>query len=233
LQTVRGLNYKDPAFTAWRDTTTNILDKFLGPDDNHSHRFQTLRFSGPIRILPFGSRVPRPGYISHEDAEAFRRSCETSDATLRAAIKHVEDFGVYVEEYKPTPAGRGRGKSSGGVSQNFHGAVNLNQAIATDSAVQRIGRVGNKTGTELKEILYLLQQSQDLTPRQVRQGVADVEALAVEVEKPEEKRNWTAVLECGQRVLDLAAKAADLGAKLGPHLPILVALVENAKHFLK
>jgi len=31
-----------------------------------------------------------------------------------------------------------------------------------------------------------LQQSQDLTPRQVRQGVADIEALAVEIEKQED-----------------------------------------------
>jgi hypothetical protein len=119
------------------------------------------------------------------------------------------------------------------VSQTFHAPVTMNQAIATESAVVRIGHLGDKTGAALKEISDLLQQSQDLTPRQVRQGVVDVEALAVEIEKPEQKRNWTAVLECGQRVLDLAGKAADLGAKLGPHLPIVVALVENAKHFLK
>jgi hypothetical protein len=67
----------------------------------------------------------------------------------------------------------------------------------------------------------------------LRQGVADVEALAAEVEKPEEKRNWKAVLDCGQRVLDLAGKAVDLGAKLGPHLPAVVALADKAKHYLK
>ena len=62
-------------------------------------------------------------------------------------------------------------------------------------------------------------ERQDITPRQVRQGVADIEALAVEVERPEEKRNWKTVLDCGQRLLDLAGKATDLGAKLGPHVP--------------
>jgi hypothetical protein len=42
-----------------------------------------------------------------------------------------------------------------------------------------------------------------------------------------------AVLDCGQPVLELAGKAVDLGTKLGPHLPTVVALVENARHFLK
>jgi hypothetical protein len=66
----------------------------------------------------------------------------------------------------------------------------------------------------------------------VRQGVADVEALAVEVEKPEEKRNWKAVLDYGQKILDVAGKAVDLGAKLGPYLPAVVELVDKAKHAL-
>jgi hypothetical protein len=47
------------------------------------------------------------------------------------------------------------------------------------------------------------------------------------------KRNLKAVLDCGQPVLELAGKAVDLGTKLGPHLPTVVALVENARHFLK
>jgi hypothetical protein len=140
---------------------------------------------------------------------------------------------VHVEEPKPSPAGRGRGRGAGGVNQNFHGPVNLNQAIATDSAVQRIGRLGNNTGVDLKEISDLLQQSQDLSPNEVRQGVADVEALAVEVEKPEEKRSWRAVLERGQSILELAGKAVDLGAKLARHTPAVVALVGNASHLLK
>ena len=41
------------------------------------------------------------------------------------------------------------------------------------------------------------------------------------------------MLDCGQPVLELAGKAVDLGTKLGPHLPTVVALVENARHFLK
>ena len=146
-----------------------------------------------------------PNEAKLEKAHAFTKACGTADATLRAAIRHLEDFGI--EE--PKPAGKEQGRD-GGV--HFNAPVNVhNFAVATDSAVQRISHLGDKTGADLKEISDLLQQSQDLAPNQVRQGVADVEALAVEVEKPEEKRNWKSVLEYGQRVLDLAGKAVDLG----------------------
>jgi len=186
-----------------------------------------------MTVIGYGEFAPPPGYVSPEDLRAFQEGSSTAEETLRAAIREVEDFGVHIEESKPSPSGRRRGTVAGGVSQNFHGPVNLNQAIATGSAVQRIGRLGNKTGVDLKEISDLLQQSQDLSPNQVRQGVADVEALAAEVEKPEDKRNWRAVLDSGQRILEVAGKAVDLGTKLGQHLPAVAALMENARHLLK
>ena len=164
---------------------------------------------GPIRVRPWGSRPLPDDYVSNEDRRGFQTGCETADASLRAAIKHLEDFGVYVEEAEP--AGMGRAKSGGGVSQNFHGPVSLNQAIATGNAVQRIGQVGNKAGADLKEIADLLQQSQDLSPNQVRQGIGSSKFLSGQVELPEEKRNWKSVLERRQRVLELAGKAVDLG----------------------
>lgn len=232
LRTIRGLNAENPAFTAWYDATRTALDKFLGPESHHTRTFCNLMFLDfQLTPVPFGGMAPPPGYVSPEDLRIFREGCSSADATLRAAIRHVEDYGVYIEEPKPAPLGRAR-RSSGGISQTFHAPVTMNQAIASDSAVQRIGRVGSRSGVDLKEIADLLQQSQDLTPRQVRQGVADIEALAVEVEKPEEKRNWRSVLECGQRVLELAGKAVDLGTKLGPHLPAVVALMEKAKHLV-
>ncbi len=231
LQSIRGLNAENPLFTAWYDTTKTALDRFLGPDSHHTRTFGSIMFLDfQLTVTPFGGTAPPSSYVSPEDLRIFREGCNTADATLRAAIRHVEDYGVYAEEPRPKPAPAGRRK--GGVSQNFHGPVQLNQAIATDSAVQRVGHVGNETGIDLKELSDLLQQSQDLTPRQVRQGVADIEALADEVEKPEEKRNWRSVLECGQRVLELAGKAVDLGTKLGPHLPAVVALIEKARHFI-
>jgi hypothetical protein len=72
-----------------------------------------------------------------------------------------------------------------------------------------------------------LQQSEDLTPRQVRLGLAGIEALAEEVQKPNEKRNGKRILENGQIILDVANKATDLVQKLAPYLPVIIALVEG------
>jgi hypothetical protein len=230
-QTIRSLNNTDnPRFKAWRDTTRGVIERFLGKENHHTMRFVSTRFF-TMTTIGYGEYAPPPGYVSPEDLRAYQEGSATAEQTLKAAIQEIEDFGVHVEEPKPS-TGKGRSRS-GGISQNFHGPTQINQAIATDSAVQRIGRVGNQTGADLKELSNLIQQSQDLSPNQVRQAVADVEALAVEVEKPEEKRNWKAVLDTSQKILDVAAKAADLAAKLAPYTPTVVALVENARHFIK
>lgn len=232
LQTVRALNYRDPAFKAWRDTTRSVLDRFLGPDSHHTTRFLGARFFGSMTIARFGEPMPQ-NFISKEDADAFQNACETTDASLRAAIRHVQDFGVYEQQAKPASTRRGRGRS-GGVSQNFYGPTTFHsQAIATDGAIQKIGHMGDKTGASLKEIADLLQRSEDLTPRQVKEGLANIETLAVEVQKPEDKRNWKSILDCGQAVLDIADKAVDLGKKLAPYTPAILTLVDQAKHYIK
>jgi hypothetical protein len=218
-------------FKAWLDTTGEVLERYLGKESHHTKRFRDTRFHGPSYLRSDYPGVPQgPSQREiQEQAQAFQKGCATASATLQAAIKHVDDFGIYEEHARAAAKGR-----SGGGGVHFNAPLNVqNLAIAADSAVQRISHLGNETGADLKEISDLLQKSQDLSPNQVRRGVADVEALAVEVEKPEHKRNWKAVLDCGQRILELAGKAVDLGAKLGPHLPSVVALVDNAKHYLK
>lgn len=247
LQTIRTLNYKHPDFKAWRDTTDAVLERFVGPESTHYTRFFQLRFSGPGRILPYGARRPHPDYISPEDARYFKNACETAEATLKAAIGHVADFGVYAEEPKPARGKGARGARinplvvtpvvveprRGGVVQNFHGPTTIqNLAIAADNAIQKIEHMGDATGASLKEITDLLQQSEDLTPREVKLGLADIEALAVEVQKPDEQRNWKSVLDSGQKVLDIAGKATDLAKKLAPYTPAIIALIEKAKHLL-
>ena len=174
LQMLRGLNHKSPEFKTWHDATSEILVRSLGPGSHHTTRFRNTRFYGSVTIGRFGS-CPLPlGHVSREDLEVFRTGCATFDASLQTAIKHVEDFGVYVEE--PKPANRSRGRS-GGINQSFNAPVHLNQAIATDHAAQKIGHLGNKLGADLNEIANLLQQSQDLSPNQVRRGITDVEVL--------------------------------------------------------
>jgi hypothetical protein len=41
------------------------------------------------------------------------------------------------------------------------------------------------------------------------------------------------VLDYGQKILDVAGKAADLGTKLAPYTPAILTLMDQAKHFLK
>ena len=152
---------------------------------------------------------------------------------LKAAIREIEDFGVHVEDAKTRPAAKGRGRS-GGVTQTFNAPVSIqNLAIAADNAVQKIGHMGDETGASLKEIGELLQQSEELSRREVKEGLTHIEAVAVEVAKPEGKRNWKAVLERGKAILDLTDKATDLAKKLAPYTPAIMTLVDHAKHYIK
>jgi len=219
LQTVRGLSADDPAFTAWQDTTTSLLKRFLSPTSPHVERFVDIPFLSQIWPAP-------PGH----ELGMFAAGCKTADATIRAVLGEIEEFGVHIGRDEPRLAGKSR---SGGMKQTFHGPVTIqNQAIATDSAIQNIGHMGEKTGSSLKEIADLLQKSEDLTPRQVKEGLAKIESLAVEVRKPEAKRDWKTVLDCSQTVLAIADKAMDLAQKMGPHTQTIIGLVHSAKHAL-
>jgi hypothetical protein len=120
------------------------------------------------------------------------------------------------------------------VSQNFHGPVSIqNLAIAADSAIQRIGQMGDEAGASLKGIADLLPQSEDLTPRQVKEGLAGIEGLAEEFRKPELKRNWKAVLAYGQAILEIVGRATDLAQKLSPYTGAVARLMEQAHHFVR
>jgi hypothetical protein len=233
LQAIRALNVEHPHFTAWRDTTRGNLERFLGKESHHTARFvnTSFQFPGYLRTDYPGSVRRIDVTVAHQQAEAFKKGCDKAEASLRAAKDEVAEFGVVnSEDTKPVPNGRG---TSGGISQNFHGPVSIqNLAIAADSAIQKIGHMGNETAPSLKEIAALLQQSEDLTPRQVKAGLAHIEAVATEVEKPEAKRNWKSVLESGKAILELVGKATDLGTKLAPYTPAVLGLVEKAKHYL-
>jgi hypothetical protein len=49
LQTVRGMTFIYPEFTAWRDTTMGLLQRFLSPGSEHLLRFKNLKFRGLSR----------------------------------------------------------------------------------------------------------------------------------------------------------------------------------------
>ncbi len=216
LGSVRGLSSGDPQFKAWHNTTISLLKRFLAPTSPHLESFIDIGFWTNIYPAP-------PGH----ERQLFVDGCRTAEASLRAVVKEIEEFGVHVEQHPAKPAA-----AQGGVHQNFYGSVEItNQAIATDNAIQRIGQMGD-TGASLKEIAELFQQSEDLTKRQVKEGLAGIEALAVEVQKPEAKRNWKSVLDYGQTVLTIAGKAGDVAPKLAPYLPAIGDFVHNARHAL-
>jgi hypothetical protein len=226
LESIRGLRAgaSAPEFSAWRDTTTSLLKRFLAPDSPHLETFTSTHF---LTL----SMYPKPG----EDQRSFSDGCKTAEAMLRAVIKEIENFGVHIGQARTKAPDERSGRDYGGVHQTFHGPVTIQtQAIATDNAIQRISHAGDMGdfGASLKEIADLFQRSEELKGREVKEGLARIEALAVEVQKPEEKRNWKSVLDCGQAVLSIADKATDLAHKLAPYTPAVVALMEKAKHIL-
>jgi hypothetical protein len=231
LQTLRGLNYRDPKFWAWRDTTQGVLDRFCGKESHHTVRFRDMDFFYRSMVIDFSGGSYPANYISPEDQRQFQEACASASELLRAAIREIQDFGARVEEPKAAPAGR-RGKGGdGGVRQTFNAPVTIHsQAIATDDAIQNIGQMGDQAvGASLKEIAALLRQSEELSPRQVREGLAHIEAVAVEEQKPESHRDWAVLLDRCRAILDLVGKASDLGHKLAPYSPHIVALVEAAR----
>ncbi|HEV2401604.1 MAG TPA: hypothetical protein VGS27_32000 [Candidatus Sulfotelmatobacter sp.] len=227
------LNDSHPDFKAWRDTTRGYLERFLGKDNHHATRFRGTRFYGPSYMRSDFPGVPQgPSQREiQEKVQAFQNGCETARATLQAAIKEIQEFGLYTEQPKPVSARRGRG-GNGGVHQTFHAPVTMNQAIATDNAMQRVDHLGDEVGPSLGEIGELLKESDSISARQLSEVLKGIEVLTAETRKPAKKRDWKSIFTYGQLVLDVAGKAADVAHKLAPYTPAIVALLESGKQFL-
>ena len=228
LAEVRKLDYKHPDFKFWHDSTASLFQRFVRPDSPHFEHLREIRFLGPssltVRRVPYGYRgpLPRADAVRPEDKEQFEKGCSEADNCIQGAINEITLFGLHAEAAKVKPSARG------GVQQNFHAPVTIaNQIIATDNAIQNIGKVGG-TGASLNEVAKLLNESLDLTGRQRLEALKCIELIASETAKPEEKRNWKSIAEWGGTLLDLVGKAADVGTKLAPYLPTVVALVEHA-----
>jgi hypothetical protein len=237
LESVRGLNYKDPVFKAWRVQTRSYLELFLPQSSAYIDSFDNLYFaSRSFRRAAWGSRPKPSGYVSREDQYHFAEDCKTAEGTIKAVVKYIEEFGVHSGHDLGRPVGQVRAaeKTSGGLHQTFNAPVSLNQAIATDNATQNVGHLGDAMamGSSLEEIRGLFEQSRSLTQGQVREGLVAVDALSLQIQKPAHQRNWKSVLDYGQALLALADKATDLAHKLALYLPAVATLVQNAKHAL-
>ena len=215
-----------PQFIGWKSHTTDMMRHFAAKSE-HLSRFRALSFRLNIMLSDYpGVRHSGP---SRGDLEKFASDADVAVACLQGAIEHIKVFGLKEEEPAASakPA-RGRGAAQkGGITQHIHG--NVNQAIATGRATQNVGQVG-PSGNSLDEIVNLLQQSYELTRRQMEDAIGVANQLDAETKKPEVGRNWKSIAEWGNTLLGIAGKATDLTEKLAPHLPWITALIEQATH---
>jgi hypothetical protein len=231
LTVVKNLDYKDAKFIAWRNTTIDLLQRFLRPNSSHLITFAEIRFRGQgqlqIRRHPFdGYRGPRtkvPHPTNPADRDIFVRGCEIAEECIKGATDEIRNFGIYLEGTRNKPQ---RERSS--VQQNFHGPVVIhNQAIATDNAIQNIGQMGT-IGPNLTEIATLFKESMDLTGRERLDGLKAIEVIASETHKDETKRDWKSIVDSGDKILSIASKATDMAIKFAPLLPAITTLIHEA-----
>lgn len=230
---IRRLDFRHPQFMKWHDTTLMLLKRLLSPDSPHLSRFQNLTFRAPlgaVRPLPFRYRGLRPrpdAGVSPEDKQHFERACEIAAGCISGAVDELVSFGIYVDTGK-----RNTGRGDSRFQQHFSGPVTIGtQAIATDNAIQNIQHSGD-TGINLREVAALLNQSLDLTGRERVEGLKAIETIAIEMEKPERRRDWSSLLESGEKLALIAEKATDLASKFAPHIPTIATLIKHAANRL-
>jgi hypothetical protein len=161
------------------------------------------------------------------DRERFVHGCAVAEECIKAAMEEIRRFGVHTEV-----SGAKSAQKVGGFHQTFHGPVTiLNQATATDNAIQNIEQMGD-TGANLQEISELLKQSMELTGRDVVEGLRCIESIATEVQKPEERRDWGSILDFGERLTSIVQKATDVAGKLAPYMPTIATFIGQARHHL-
>jgi hypothetical protein len=216
-----------PQFILWKSHTMDLMTHYISANSEKLRKFRGLSFRSNVMQLDYpGARYPSGP--RRDDIEKFASDVEIADACLQGAIEHIKVFGLKQEEpAAPAKPARGRGGPRGGITQYIQG--NVNQAIATDGATQNVGQVG-QSGNSLDEIVKLLQQSYELTRRQMEDAIGAAQQLDAETKKPEGSKNWKSIAEWGNTLLGIAGKATDLTERLAPHLPWITALIEQATH---
>lgn len=227
LQTVASLNHKDAKFKSWRDTTIKVLESYLGPKSRYTTRFSSIAFSGGVSARPWGPRAT--DYVSQQDVFTFRRGCEMAEVALRAVIRAVEE--AELPRAQPESARTGADNDAG-TTQNPQAPV-AGENHAPESATPNLEQVVDELGSSVKQIAALLDQSEELTRRELKEAQAHIEALTLELQKPGAARDGKLLLEHSQSILDLAAKATDVADSLAPHTPAILGVIDGAKKTLE
>jgi hypothetical protein len=133
------------------------------------------------------------------------------------------------------PAPRVGSYVGGGVQQVFHGPVTIHsqQIAAAEQAVQSLSQTDPGIGSDLAAIARLLQQSEDLRRRDVREALKAIEALSHELEQKVQDRKWQSILDYAAKLTTVAKAATDVYALITPHLAGVERLVSQAGAFLK
>jgi len=146
---------------------------------------------------------------------------------LRGAIEDIQRFDVELPTQPSTP-----GRAGIHISASAPITINSNLAIAMDNATQNVSQVTTQEGAKLEEITALMKQSLELTGRQMLEAVSAINAIALEMQKPKSGWNWHTILDNASKLSSIMTLATDMSAKLGQHMPWIIALVEQGKQML-
>jgi hypothetical protein len=106
LTVIRGLGYKSPEFITWRNTVTDLFQRFLRPDSSHFVTFRDIRFRGPAQVLParrissdYRGPLPTASGPWHEDIDQFRSGYDlaVAEGCIRGAIETLRNSGIHRE----------------------------------------------------------------------------------------------------------------------------------------
>jgi hypothetical protein len=222
LAALRNLPGITPELAKWKDSTRVLFTKYL-PTSPRFNRFCNIQF-GVARRRSFSGR----GNLSPQTMQHhYQEGCDAAERCIRGAIEDIERFDVESPTQPSTPQRAGLH-----ISANAPITINSNLAIAMDNATQNVSQITTQEGAKLEEITALLKQSLELTGRQMLEAVSAINAIAVEMQKPKSGWNWHTILDNTSKLSAIMTLATDISAKLGQHLPWIIALVEQGKQML-
>jgi hypothetical protein len=222
LGSVRYLHGITPEFAKWKDSTNALFMKYL-PTSPRFIRFSRIQF-GLSRRRSFSGRGNPPPQTMQA---YYERGCDAAEHCLRGAIEDIQRFDVELPTQPSTP-----GRAGIHISASGPITINSNLAIAMDNATQNVSQVTTQEGAKLEEITALMKQSLELTGRQMLEAVSAINAIALEMQKPKSGWNWHTILDNASKLSSIMTLATDMSAKLGQHMPWIIALVEQGKQML-
>lgn len=200
------------AFKRWHLMTLEILKHYMG-GTRYRLAFINLVF------------VNNNSYTYADPDQTFYFACDDARAILETAIEHIERLGLPAAVEATQQAAP---VAASDRSINFHAPVTIGGISTGDHAVQHVDQTVNLKIAALDSIKQLLQSSEELGRREIRESGEAISALTTELQKPENKRDWKDIVTWSNLILDAAKKAKDLTGGLAVHLPWVVEIAKHA-----